>query len=111
VLHVNVGDCIVIELTNRTAQGAVSIHADMLAYDPRDSAGVEVGRNGAGQAVRPGASRALTFYAHTEVGETTALLRDWGNVLANPSDGLYGAIVVGPRARPSPTRRPARMSA
>ncbi len=69
----------------------------MLAFDPRDSAGVEVGRNGVGQAVPPGASRTFTFYAHPDVGETTALLRDWGNVLANPSDGLYGAVVVGPR--------------
>jgi hypothetical protein len=98
VLHVNVGDCIIIELTNGTAHGAVSMHADMLAYDPRDSAGVDVGRNSAvGQAVLPGDSRTFTFYAHPEVGETTAMLRDWGDVLRNPSDGLYGAIVVGPR--------------
>ena len=63
VLHANVGDCIVIELSNRTSapQGAVSMHADMLAYDPRDSAGVQVGRNAAGQAVAPGQSRTLTF--------------------------------------------------
>jgi len=100
VLHASVGDCIVIELSNRTSapQGAVSMHAaDMLAYDPRDSAGVQVGRNESGQAVAPGQSRTLTFYAHPEIGETTALLRDWGDVLRNPSDGLYGAIVVGPR--------------
>jgi hypothetical protein len=97
VLHVNVGDCIQIELTNRTGQGPVSLHADMLAYDPRDSAGVDVGRNGVSQAVPPGAARTFTFYAHPEVGETVALLRDWGDVLRNPSDGLYGAIVVGPR--------------
>jgi hypothetical protein len=97
VLHVNVGDCVVIELSNRTPQGPVSLHADMLAYDPRDSAGVDVGRNGVGQAVLPGAARTFTFYAHPEVGETSALVRDWGNVLSNPTDGLYGAIVVGPR--------------
>jgi len=32
VLHVNVGDCIVIELTNRTSGGAVSMHADMALH-------------------------------------------------------------------------------
>ena len=96
VLHVNVGDCIEVHLTNRTSAGSVSLHADMLAFDPRDSAGVEVGRNSGVQTVAPGNSRTYTFYAHPEVGETTALLRDWGNVLANPSLGLYGAIVVGP---------------
>ena len=31
VLHVNAGDCILISLTNRTTQGPVSIHANMLA--------------------------------------------------------------------------------
>jgi hypothetical protein len=30
------------------------------------------------------------------VGTTVALLRDWGDVLANPAKGLYGAVVVGP---------------
>ncbi len=96
VLHVNVGDCLTITLANETTDGPVSFHADMLAYDPRDSGGVEAGVNPP-QAVAPGASRSYTFYAHPEVGETTALVRDWGNVLANPGLGLYGAIVVGPR--------------
>ena len=97
VLHATVGDCIQIDLTNRTSQGSVSLHADMLAFDPRDSAGVEVGRNGNAQAVAPGQTRRFTYYAHPEVGETTALLRDWGNVVVNPSLGLYGAVIVGPR--------------
>jgi hypothetical protein len=30
------------------------------------------------------------------VGQTVALVRDWGDVLANPRLGLYGAIIVGP---------------
>ena len=98
VLHVNVGDCIRIALANRTTRGPVSIHADMLAYDPQQSQGVAVGYNG-GQSpwVSPGESRNYTFYAHPEVGETTALIRDWGNVLENPGLGLYGAVVVGPK--------------
>src|SRR5207245_1215552 len=97
VLHVNVGDCLVVRLTNRTRQGGVSLHADMLAFDPQDSAGVMAGRNAASQTAAPGESRNYTYYAHPQVGETTALLRDWGDVLTNPALGLYGAVVVGPR--------------
>ena len=83
-LHVNIGDCVVIQLTNDT-NSPVSFHASMLAYDPNDPALVE-----------PGKSQTLTFYAHPEVGEAAALVRDWGNVVENPALGLYGAIIVGP---------------
>src|SRR6185295_20143049 len=38
-----------------------------------------------------------TYFADPQVGETTALLRDWGNVLKNPRLGAYGAIIVGPK--------------
>ncbi|MGB2695019.1 MAG: hypothetical protein WBD55_07515, partial [Dehalococcoidia bacterium] len=96
VLHVNVGDCIRIDLANDTKDGPVSLHADMLAYDPKTSAGIAAGATPT-QTVAPGEMRTYTFYAHPEVGETIALLRDWGNVLENPGIGLYGAIVVGPR--------------
>ncbi|MHB8671293.1 MAG: cupredoxin domain-containing protein [Acidimicrobiales bacterium] len=96
VLHVQVGDCIKIELTNRMSAGAVSIHADQLAFDPADSAGVAVGREPR-QAVDPGMRRTYTFYASPEVGPTTALLRDWGDVGRQPGLGLYGAVVVVPK--------------
>ena len=95
VLHANVGDCILVDLTNETVGGPVSFHAGMLASDPRDSGGVTAGTNPA-QAVAPGQTRTSTFYASPEVGETTALVRDYGDVLVNPRLGLYGAIVVGP---------------
>lgn len=95
VLHANVGDCLKLDLTNATTS-AVSLHADMLAFDPQTSYGVGAG-NDPTQAVAVGATRTFTFFASPEVGETTALLRDWGNVLENPRLGLYGAIVVGPR--------------
>jgi FtsP/CotA-like multicopper oxidase with cupredoxin domain len=94
VLHVNVGDCIEVDLQNETS-GPVSFHAGLLAADPADSGGVNAGNNPP-QTVASGAARRSTFYAVPEVGETTALVRDWGNVLANPRLGLYGAIVVGP---------------
>jgi manganese oxidase len=95
VLHAGIGDCIVVNLSNATSEGLVSFHADMLAYDPLDSGGVAAGHDPL-QAVAPGASRTYTFYAHPEVGETTALVRDWGDVLTNPAVGLYGAVVIGP---------------
>ena len=94
VLHVGVGDCILVTLTNQTQAGPVSFHVDLLASDPRASLGVEAGNNPP-QSVLPGASRLYTYYAHPEVGETVALVKDWGDVLKNPGLGLYGAIVVG----------------
>jgi len=96
VLRVNVGDCIEIQLKNETLAGPVSFHADMLAYDPNDSQGVTTGFN-LPQGVAPGKTQTYTFFAHQEVGETVALVRDWGNVVENPGLGLYGAIIVGPR--------------
>ena len=95
VLHVNVGDCIRVALSNAT-EGPVSFHTDLLAFDPMESGGVAAGRNPP-QAVAPGGRRTYTFYAHPDVGETVAMVRDWGDVLTNPGLGLYGAIVVGPR--------------
>jgi hypothetical protein len=83
-----------VELSNELAEGAVTFHADLLAVDPQQSMGIEAGNNPA-QSVLPGEKRLYTLYAHPEVGETVALVRDWGNVLVNPGLGLYGAIVVG----------------
>jgi len=95
VLRANVGDCVRLRLTNELPSAAVSIHADMLALDPRDSAGVAAGFEPA-QATAPGASRTYTYYASPETGQTVALLRDWADVLRSPGLGLYGAIVIGP---------------
>lgn len=95
VLRANVGDCISVRLTNET-QGPVSFHVDNLAYDPMDSMGIAAGFNPP-QTTAPGETRTYTFYAHPEIGETTAMVRDWGNVLENPRLGLYGAVIIGPR--------------
>jgi hypothetical protein len=95
VLHVNVGDCVVVDLANRTA-GPVSLHADRLAFDPADSAGVAAGREPR-QATDPGQRRRYRFYASPEVGPGAALLRDWGDVVHNPGRGLYGAVIVSPQ--------------
>ena len=71
VLHVNVGDCLEVWLRNET-DAPVSLHADLLAYDP-------AGRPDPFRLMRSG----YTFFAHPEVGETAALLRDTGNMLEN----------------------------
>ncbi len=94
-LHVNVGDCIRVNLRNET-DGKVSFHADGLAYDPLDSLGINAGNNRGDQTVAPGKSREYTYYAHPEWGQGAALIQDWGDVLQGPRNGLYGAIVIGP---------------
>jgi hypothetical protein len=93
VLRIGVGDCLVVTLRNATG-GPATFHADMLVTDPQ-ARGLQAGRSGA-PAVPPGGTREYRFYAHPAVGETTALVRDWGDALANPRLGLYGAVVVGP---------------
>ena len=96
VLRVNVGDCLTVRLRNELPEGDVTFHADMLAYDPKDSMGIVAGFNPE-EAVAPGDFKTYTFFAHPEYGDGAALVRDWGNVLVNPGLGLYGAIIVGPR--------------
>jgi FtsP/CotA-like multicopper oxidase with cupredoxin domain len=85
-LHINVGDCLKVNLTNETQGGPVTFHVDGLGYAP----GV-VGE------VFPTESQTYFFFAHPEIGETVGLLRDSADVLRNPGLGLYGAIIVGPR--------------
>ncbi|MBI3358498.1 MAG: multicopper oxidase domain-containing protein [Nitrospirae bacterium] len=97
VLHVNVGDCIKINLKNEMKASRAAFSADMLAFDPKDSQGVNVGNNPGDQSVSPGKSRTYTYYAPPQYGETAALIWDWGNFINNVRDGLFGAIIVGPR--------------
>ncbi|HEY5595215.1 MAG TPA: hypothetical protein VIL61_08700, partial [Nitrospiria bacterium] len=96
-LHVNVGDCIKINLKNEMKGSRASFSADILAFDPKDSHGVNVGNNPGDQTVAPGKSRTYTFYAPPQYGETAALVWDWGNFINNVRDGLFGAIIVGPK--------------
>jgi len=97
VLRVSVGDCLTVTLKNQMKKEKAGMHVDLLAMDPHDSMGVVVGNNKGGQAVEPGGERTYTYYAHPELGVNSALIRDWGNVLINPRDGLYGAVVIAPR--------------
>ncbi len=96
-LRANTGDCLKIKLTNRTKEGRVSFSAISLAFDPKDSLGANVGRNPGDQTVPPGESRTYTYYADPSLGEIASLVWDWGNVMTNPRNGLFGAIIIGPK--------------
>lgn len=96
-LHVNIGDCVKVNLKNELNSGKVSFHADNLAFDPLSSQGINIGMNKGDQTVAAGKSRTYTFYAHPEIGENAALVRDWGNPMENHRNGLFGAIIIGPR--------------
>ena len=96
-LRINSGDCLKVNLTNNMKEESAGMHIDMLAYDPHDAA-IAVGNNKGGAPIPPGGSKTYTYYAHPELGVmNSGLIRDWGNVLINPRDGLYGAVAIGPR--------------
>lgn len=94
VAHANVGECVKVDLANRTGVGPVSFHVDGLAFDPSTSAGVGVGREPR-QAVDDGESGTFEFYAAPEFGQVVAMVTDQAEPVDGPADGLYGAIVVG----------------
>ena len=53
-LHVNVGDCVKINLKNEMAKERAGFHVDMMAFDPKDSFGANIGNNPGDQTVAPG---------------------------------------------------------
>lgn len=96
-LRANVGDCVKVTLTNRMKEGRASFSAFGLAFDPSDSQGMNLGRNQGDQTVGPNENRTYTYYADPFIGETATLVWDWGNVLTNPRNGLFGAVIIGPK--------------
>lgn len=96
-LRANLGDCIKINLKNKMNGSRASFFAPGLAFDPKDSLGLNVGNNPGDQTIAPGESRTYTYYAHPENKETTSLVWDGGNIVTNPRNGLFGAVVVGPK--------------
>jgi hypothetical protein len=74
-----------------------SFSAISLAFDPKDSLGANVGNNPGDQTIGPGESRTYTYYADPFLGEISSLVWDWGNVMLNPRNGLFGAVVIGPK--------------
>ena len=96
-LRANLGDCIKINLKNKMKASRASFFAPGLAFDPKDSLGLNVGNNPGDQTIAPGESRTYTYYAHPENKETTSLVWDGGNIVTNPRNGLFGAVVIGPK--------------
>ncbi len=96
-LRVNLGDCVKVNLKNKMKSSRASFFAPGLAFDPKDSLGLNVGNNPGDQTIGPGESRTYTYYAHPANKETTSLVWDGGNIVTNPRNGLYGAVIVGPR--------------
>lgn len=95
-LRANVGDCLKINLTNKMKDGRASFSAISLAFDPKDSLGANVGHNAGDQTIGPGEKRTYTYYADPFLGEIASLVWDWGDVMMNPRNGLFGAIIIGP---------------
>ncbi|MYJ54499.1 MAG: hypothetical protein F4090_06310, partial [Nitrospira sp. SB0672_bin_25] len=95
-LRANVGDCLKVKLTNKLKEGRASFSAFGLAFDPKDSQGVNLGNNPGDQTVAPGKSRTYTYYADPFNGEGQTLVWDWGNVTTNPRNGLFGGVIIGP---------------
>jgi len=96
-VRANVGDCLKVKLTNKLKEGRASFSAFGLAFDPKDSQGVNLGNNPGDQTVAPGEARTYTYYADPFNGETQTLVWDWGNVSTNPRNGLFGGIIIGPK--------------
>jgi len=96
-LRANLGDCIQVNLKNKMANSRASFFAPGLAFDPKHSLGLNVGNNPGDQTIGPGESRTYTYYAHPANKETTSLVWDGGNIVTNPRNGLYGAVVIGPK--------------
>ncbi len=96
-LRANLGDCIKVNLKNKMKASRASFFAPGLAFDPRDSQGLNVGNNPGDQTIAPGESRTYTYYAHPANKETTSLVWDGGNIVVNPRNGLYGAVIIGPK--------------
>ena len=97
VLRANIGDCLKIHLTNKLTEGRASFSALALAFAATDSQGINVGRNPGDQTIGPGETRTYTYFADPSLGEISSLVLDWGDITSNPRNGLFGAIIIGPK--------------
>jgi hypothetical protein len=96
-LRANIGECVKVKLNNRLKEGNASLHVNNMAFDPKDSQGINVGNNPGDQTVAPGKSKTYTFYAHPDYNINAALIWDFGNLTTNVRDGMFGGIIIGPR--------------
>lgn len=96
-LHVNIGDCVKVKLTNSLKEGKVSFHVTNMAFDPKDSQGINVGNNPGDQTVAPGKSKTYTLFAHPDFKINGGLIWDFGDLTKNVRNGLFGGVIIGPR--------------
>ncbi|MEM7354290.1 MAG: copper oxidase, partial [Acidobacteriota bacterium] len=134
VLRAAAGDCIVVTLTNSLPEGPlpdldgfatlptiiehfnmnqvrpshrVGLHPQLVAYNPRNSDGIEAGLNPADQAPAPGETVTYTWYAgdvaHGAGGEVVSTPIEFGAVnlmpadrIKHPNKGLIGALIIEP---------------
>ncbi len=96
-LRVNVGDCMKVKLTNKMKNSRASFSAMGMAFDPKDSLGLNLGNNPGDQTVGPGESRTYTYYADPFNGEMQMVVWDFGNVAMNVRNGLFGGVIIGPK--------------
>ena len=96
-IRANVGDCIKVNLKNKMKESRASFSAISLAFNPKDSLGANLGNNPGDQTIAPGESKTYTYYADPFNGEISSLVWDWGNVMLNPRNGLFGAVIIGPK--------------
>ena len=107
VLRANLGDCVVINFTNRLTQGPlpedattplpappVSIHVHGVAYEST-SAGGAVG-NDANSFAAPGASVTYRVFLDPALGEGAKLFHSHGDSRQLTTHGLFGAIIAEP---------------
>jgi len=107
VLRANMGDCVVINFTNRLTQGPlpddsttpqaappVSIHVHGVAYEST-SAGGAVGNNPNSFAA-PGASVTYRVFLDPALGEGAKLFHSHGDSRQLQNHGLFGAIIAEP---------------
>ncbi len=92
VVHINVGNCLTVNFTNRRAAARASLSVGELSKSGASS-GVNVGFD-TEQTVAPGGQRTYKFYAESESIEA-AQFSDFGGD-ATGRIGLYGAFVVHP---------------
>ena len=96
-LRVNVGDCVKVQFEEQDEgeQGVLLGHRIGVRSEGFD--GRQRRQQPRRSDDRSGGERTYTYYADPFNGETTSLVWDWGNVMTNPRNGLFGAVVVGPK--------------
>ena len=65
---------VITNLKNKMKESRASFFAPGLAFNPKDSQGLNVGNNPGDQTAGPGESKSYTFYAHPANKETTSLV-------------------------------------